>query len=425
MKPFSTWQLLHVTTLLLLISPVIWAQERDLLQGNNLRQQVVAGDWSETPNGLRVAAGKLSRCSLADSTSGDYKLTVEFTRLSGNDAVAVLIPVGSTEAAIELGGWQGESHGLVRVDGLPSKSPQNPTSVRPGTLINNQRHRLKVTVKESLNNAAIQVNLDGKEIINWAGATSRLQPHIAFTLRKNGSFGLAAHESTVIFHSVKLTSGSDAPSKPATPAFEVKTGSSTTVDLTQLNIPNSNIWRTFNGAQLQVTQVDSIPVASAITNAGAADRGAVLAGIDIKSGVIEVDVRGASQPQSSFLGLAFHAVDGRNYEAVYFRPFNFGSSDPVRRSHAIQYIAHPDWPWDRLRQEKPDQYESRVTPEPQANDWCRLKVVFGEKRVQAFVNDSEQPSLDVPRLSDTEAGSVGLWFNGIAEFKNFRVTNLQ
>gem|GEM_PF-6071604 len=29
------------------------------------------------------------------------------------------------------------------------------------------------------------------------------------------------------------------------------------------------------------------------------------------------------------------------YEAVYFRPFNFRSSDPVRKGHAVQYVANP------------------------------------------------------------------------------------
>lgn len=420
MKTFSA--LCCLLALSVQASTFAQSPEIDLLVGNNLKSQVIAGDWSETPDGLRVEAGKLSRCALATTVTDDYQLVIEFTRISGNDAVVVLIPVGTTDAAVELSGWQGESHGLVRIDGLPSKSPQNPSSVRPGPLENNKRYRLEISVEEGSGTATIQAKLDNKEIINWTGKTSRLQPHLAFTLRKNGIFGLAAQNSAVVFHSAKLIGGKNVTPPPSTAGIELKSGVETAIDLKGLSASNSSTWITFNSAQFQVNTVESEVIASAVTNAGSADRGAFMRGVDIKSGTIEVDVRGANQPQGSFLGLTFHAIDGQNYDAVYFRPFNFGSTDPVRRSHAIQYISHPDWPWDRLRKEKPNQYENKVTPEPQPTDWCHLKVEFEVNRVRAYVDNNDKPSLDVQRLSDAASGSVGLWFNGIAAFKNFKVT---
>jgi hypothetical protein len=42
--------------------------------------------------------------------------------------------------------------------------------------------------------------------------------------------------------------------------------------------------------------------------------------------------------EQSFLGVAFHGIEGTNYDAVYFRPFNFCAEDPVRRSHAASAI---------------------------------------------------------------------------------------
>src|SRR5260221_285321 len=49
------------------------------------------------------------------------------------------------------------------------------------------------------------------------------------------------------------------------------------------------------------------------------------------TGTIEIDLRGKDIVQKSFLGVAFHGVDTITYDAIYFRPFNFRSADPVRK----------------------------------------------------------------------------------------------
>src|SRR5262245_33829334 len=60
-----------------------------------------------------------------------------------------------------------------------------------------------------------------------------------------------------------------------------------------------------------------------------------LDGMDFKEGTIEFDAKGKSAPpQSSFVGVAFRVVDAKTRDAVYFRPFNFRATDPVRKSHA-------------------------------------------------------------------------------------------
>ena len=38
-------------------------------------------------------------------------------------------------------------------------------------------------------------------------------------------------------------------------------------------------------------------------------------------------MKGKGKFQTSFLGLAFSAIDGKTFEAVYFRPFNFMRDD--------------------------------------------------------------------------------------------------
>src|SRR2546422_4238913 len=82
---------------------------------------------------------------------------------------------------------------------------------------------------------------------------------------------------------------------------------------------------------------------------------------DFGDGTIEVDLLGRTQPvQGSFVGVAFHVADAQTYEAVYFRPFNFRAADSTRHSHAVQYISHPAFPWQKRSEEHTSELQSRL-----------------------------------------------------------------
>jgi hypothetical protein len=153
-----------------------------------------------------------------------------------------------------------------------------------------------------------------------------------------------------------------------------------------------------------------------------------LSGYDFANGVIDADIHGRSQPiQGSFVGIAFHVVDERTHEAVYFRPFNFRAADSTRHSHAVQYVAHPDWTWERLRNERPGQYEKAVIPEPDGDAWFHVRVVVERPKVSVFVNGNPNPALVVNELPDRASGAVGLWVGegSGGTFANLKVTRIQ
>src|SRR5215831_5540955 len=78
--------------------------------------------------------------------------------------------------------------------------------------------------------------------------------------------------------------------------------------------------------------------------------------IECTNGVIEFDALGQSGPPgSNFLGFAFRVVDAKTHDAVYVRPFNFRAEEAERKAHAVQYISHPKYRWQVLRQDKPGQ----------------------------------------------------------------------
>ncbi|ADB39646.1 hypothetical protein [Spirosoma linguale] len=132
-------------------------------------------------------------------------------------------------------------------------------------------------------------------------------------------------------------------------------------------------------------------------------------GMRLADGILEFDVRGRDSLKQFFVGIAFHGQDDKTYEAIYFRPFNFHSADPLRRVHAVQYIAHPTYTWEKLRAEFPGRYEAALTPPPDANHWFHVRVEIQSLSVRVFVNHNATPALVVNRLVQTANGQVGLW----------------
>lgn len=147
-------------------------------------------------------------------------------------------------------------------------------------------------------------------------------------------------------------------------------------------------------------------------------------GSDLGDGTIEVDVHGKDVMQQSFLGVAFHRRDDQTYEAVYLRPFNFQSADPVRHNHAVQYIMAPTFDWPVLRQKFPEEFERPVQPSIKPTDWVPLRVTLHGGRVQVFVGTVAAPTMEVRKLGELDRGMVGLWVghNSDGDFANLRVT---
>ena len=136
---------------------------------------------------------------------------------------------------------------------------------------------------------------------------------------------------------------------------------------------------------------------------------AYLQGIEYGNCTIECDIKGRDLQGQSFVGVAFHGVDEKTYDGVYFRPFNFKTEDAARRIRAVQYISHPANTWDKLRKEQPGEYEKPVNPVPDPNGWFRARVVIASPKVSVFVDGAKEPCLVVDQLSDRKKGLVGVW----------------
>ncbi len=154
---------------------------------------------------------------------------------------------------------------------------------------------------------------------------------------------------------------------------------------------------------------------------------AVLKGKPFHNGTIEASLAGkpganAAPDARGFIGIAFRLQSNR-YEYIYLRPTNGRAEDQVRRNHSVQYGAHPDFNFDRLRRESPEKYESYV--DLQSGVWTRYKIVIDGTKARLYINGAEQPCLIVNdmKLGDSQGG-VALWVGPGTEgyFADLKIT---
>lgn len=183
-----------------------------------------------------------------------------------------------------------------------------------------------------------------------------------------------------------------------------------------------------NGAGLEVAPLRTIGVetawveyqgrtalrATALENAPGLDRLVILDTPAFGDGVIEAWISGAPTATAGatargFVGIAFRVQDDATLEAIYLRPTNGRAEDQLRRNHAVQYISHPDYPWERLRAEAPAKYETYVDLE--SGRWTHVRIEVAGAAARLYVDGAEQPTLIVGDLKHGEdaRGAVALW----------------
>ena len=151
--------------------------------------------------------------------------------------------------------------------------------------------------------------------------------------------------------------------------------------------------------------------------------------VDFHDGVIEAEVKGELAPDApafarGFVGLAFRH-DGRRFESIYLRPTNGVADDQVRRNHAVQYAAFPDFRFDRLRRESPERYETAADIAP--GRWVHMRIEVSGSTAKLFLDHRANPVLIVNdlKLGPDQRGGVGLWIETatIAHFRKLRITH--
>lgn len=158
----------------------------------------------------------------------------------------------------------------------------------------------------------------------------------------------------------------------------------------------------------------------------------LLKDLDFHNGIIEINLSGqVGNPKveaaRGFVGIAFRVQkDTSKFELFYIRPTNGRANDQVRRNHSTQYVSYPGFPWEKLRKENPEKYESYTDLVP--GEWTKIKIEVKDETAKLYVNGAEQPTLIVNDLKHGKdlRGSIGLWIGvgTLAHFADLKITKL-
>ncbi len=209
-------------------SPTVDLNDRrwiDLLANVDLQRDVIQGRWLKAGNGIEVASAsqdeRFVRLMFSRLVEGSYDLLAEFTRARGSDSVTFTLPVGTRQCTLHLSACAGNSGGLEVIDRRSIVNIDNPALRHPSGLVNGQRHQVLAQVRTRDDDAVIDVWLDGKPFVHWAGKQASLDTSPIWTLPERRRVGIGANQNGVTFHTVRLRPVSEG-SLPAAEATSSK-----------------------------------------------------------------------------------------------------------------------------------------------------------------------------------------------------------
>ena len=179
-------------------------QVSDLLPLVNPKRDSLTGFWERNGDVLVTAKRKKNSTVLLPATvEGDYRLETQFTRLAGEDAVAIIIPVDGNPCLLTFSDSANKASCLT-IEGKQSRAERGSRiRVEPGTLSNNRKHAVSILVRLRGYLATIQVSLDGEPYFNWSGSPKAVSA-ADWPAPPANQFALGANE-LVVFHNVAST----------------------------------------------------------------------------------------------------------------------------------------------------------------------------------------------------------------------------
>jgi hypothetical protein len=182
----------------------------DLLRIANPATHAVAGKWTRQGNELEVAAGDThDLLEFPRGAQGSYDLQAVFTIKEGTrHEPAIMLPVGTTQTALMFDAWDAPGVcGLACVDGVAPNGGNPTTFPTPkglrGVTPPGPPNTVSVRVRIEGANAQVQVDVNGRKIIDWKGKQASLTAWTGWPV-KSKTFGLGACQTAVTWHAVRV-----------------------------------------------------------------------------------------------------------------------------------------------------------------------------------------------------------------------------
>ena len=160
-------------------------------------QNVIAGEWAKTSNGLEVDDLSIAGLVLPVDVAAEYDLEIELTRRSGIHSVAVFFPYGRGNASFELDAWGQNLAGIQNVGGRSLLD--DPSAVRLA-LEEGQRVTMLLEVRKD----RVTAYVNGEKVGEYQGDGSDLSVVQEWGWTRNSVLGLGAYQSAFTFHRIRF-----------------------------------------------------------------------------------------------------------------------------------------------------------------------------------------------------------------------------
>lgn len=178
----------------------------DLLRITNVDLHTVHGNWKQIDAIVSCEPERQSRLLLPVSVSGNYTITIRFTRRKNTDTVGVIFPVGDSQVLAGVDYLNGKIFGLSQVYGKDADKLIGTTAVatqsEPATT--GAAHEMVIKVSNRGTSASIQISFDGKLAVKWTGREQQLGLHGNAFLPNCNLLAIYAYNSIVDFEAVTL-----------------------------------------------------------------------------------------------------------------------------------------------------------------------------------------------------------------------------
>jgi hypothetical protein len=175
----------------------------DLLPLVDIQRDNIGGFWEWKGDVLVTSQPKKNAMLLLPAAAeGDYRLEAQFTRMSGSDAVAIIVPVGGNLCLMTFSESSGRISRLGVDVKLSRSERESKIRVEPAELTNNQKHTVSILVRLRGDVATVQVSLDGEPYLSWSGDPKAVSAE-GWPMPPVKQFALGTNES-VMFHNVRL-----------------------------------------------------------------------------------------------------------------------------------------------------------------------------------------------------------------------------
>jgi serine/threonine protein kinase len=174
----------------------------DLLPMISPAHDAVRGTWLWQGHELRCGQLGWTRLQIPYRPPPQYDLRVSFSRLTGGQAIVLILTAGGRSFTWEMGGFDDALCGFERVQGLDFASLTNPTICIDGRhwLSNRRRHTCVVRVRKN----GVAAFLDGQSITQWTTDFHDISMDEKWVVAP-GLLGLGSHDGSAAFDEVRLT----------------------------------------------------------------------------------------------------------------------------------------------------------------------------------------------------------------------------